>query len=118
MDFINTIFVNNIKTFDESGEFKGTVFNDVLPEELYNEFEFDSQDIDNVFELSVKGKFDFETTENGLILLRLIGLALSDGNRTVDLDLDKLDGNELYELEERLVNSSEFCNIEDENESF
>lgn len=112
MNFISTIFISNIKTFsDESGTFKGTVFNDTLPTELYNAFEFDSLDIDNVFELQVKGKFEFETTEN-LMLVRLVNLSLSDGNRTIDLDLDKIDGNEIYELEERIANFSEFSNLE------
>lgn len=97
---ISSIFVTSIKSFkDQSGEFKGIVPSIDVPKELLTEFDDVSE------ELVVNGQFEFET-ESDLVLVRLMNLSVSNGNRVIDLDLDKLDGNEVYELEERLAGSS------------
>lgn len=107
---INSIFINTIRTFnDHSGEFKGNVSSVSVPKEITTEFE------DQPTELIVNGKFEFETLDN-VLLVRMVNLSLSDGNRVIDLDLDKLDGNEIYDLEERLANSSTLINVVGEND--
>lgn len=87
---INNIFIQTV----DYKVFYGTIYRNMLPNELSSEFKSE--------ELQVKGEFDVIIEDNKLLLVSLNSLVLSDGDRELSLNLDKLDYNEIYCLEDKL----------------
>lgn len=79
------------------GEFEGTIYSNMLPLVLQEKLDVlnDEQD------LQVYGGFSVDFDDD-MVMVSLSSIMISTGNRDIDVDIDELDGNEVFDLEDKL----------------